>query len=204
MLPTMNNERIDKWVSLLSEVEMLPSSISQGEPISTINSENDDFIAYEARTGIRFSEDYKAFCKTFGQGCFGNGWISIYASNKNTIDDQIAHQKDVFYAFESYLHYGGNTEFVPTLNESYFFGALQGVIFIFSKDALEKESLYSHIYAIDEDGNIYDFGKDFFEFVKTCCLNKEIERRFPSLLIHMVSLDMTIDQLVAPMFISLK
>lgn len=116
----MKNESIDKWVSLLSKVEILRSSIAQDEPAFTINSEDDDIIACEARLGIKFSEDYKAFCKTFGQGRFGAGWIFVYAPNKNTMDNQIADQGDVFYAFEGYLHYGGNAKFVSTLNESYF------------------------------------------------------------------------------------
>ena len=74
-MPAMNNEGIDKWVLLLSEVEILRSAISQVESASIINSEDDDFFAYEARLGIRFTEDYKASCKTVGQGFFGNDWI---------------------------------------------------------------------------------------------------------------------------------
>ena len=196
----MNNEDINNWVSLLSEVDILRSSISQVESVSHITSEDDDFSAYEARVQVRFTEDYKAFCQTFGDGCFGNGWISILAPDKNKMETQLADQEDIFYVFEGHLCCRGNSEFVPTLDESYLFGIAQGVIFVFGRDTGKDRSLNSDIYAIDESGNLYDFGKDFLGFVKDCCLGKGIEKKFPRLLDCMVPLDKTINQLVAPTF----
>lgn len=124
----------------------------------------------------------------------------FYAPNRRKLEIQIADQEDAFYAFSGYLAGRSNSGFAAALDKSYLFGAYQDVLFVFCQGAGKDQDLNSHIYAIDEGGYISDFGQDFFGFIKNCCLDKGIDKKFPRLLDYMVPIDETIDQLVAPTF----
>ncbi|MEL7377440.1 MAG: hypothetical protein AAFN65_10805, partial [Bacteroidota bacterium] len=129
---------------------------------------------------------------------FGNSWIGIQSPYEKDVAAGVRSDKDLINIQKA--QFEDFPEIVSILDRSWVLGGRGQMIFLLAQEkAVQPDSLCT-IYAIDDDGGIYDFGQSFFEFVRDSCLGKRIVNEFPRLLNFMLPEDTTADQVILNTF----
>ncbi|MGD1943706.1 MAG: SMI1/KNR4 family protein [Leptolyngbyaceae cyanobacterium] len=191
----------DKWKSLLREVQINPSLVWRGAKPHCCTSEI--FFEFEHKSGFSFPEEFRFFCQIFGRGRFGNDWILISrCPAAEDLNEQLDDDVDIIETLK--LQFEGSADTLSILNQSYYFGCCNQVSFLFTKEVVEGQPNFCHrIYAMDDNGNFYNMGIDFFQFVKKYCLGEGIGQDFPQLLKFMVPAGRNKEQMVLNAFTSI-
>ena len=192
----MNIDRVElgKWLNLRSQVEII-------DQISfPLTSSAEEFSTLESRLNLRLPSGYRLFCQTFGRGRFGYDWILIEAPKLDDLEMLLRSNEEIIFAYKYRFEDENKEEVVSLLDRSFVFASCNQVIFLFSQEASKDLNLAWKIHAIDDDGNLHDFGQNFFEFVRDCCLGNKVEEEFPEMLVFMISAGMTTDEVISNRF----
>lgn len=160
---------IENWQALLAQLEVIDSSFG-----SEIWSE-EDFQAFEIKTGIILPTEYKEFCQVFGTGCFGD-FVSIFCPNIQLSNICLEAIKDEITEFphqdlEKMLD---RKSLIQLLDSAFVFGTEPRANSIFwdLRTYSELDKSYDIYWANSDcfDGEIYQVGRNFSEFVRDFCL----------------------------------
>ena len=155
---------IEKWQNLLAQLEILEN---KGWGIWS----EERLLAFEAKTGIILPAGYKEFCQIFGNGTLGD-YMGISYPNlqeSNGITASLKDSLDIVAGKVSNL-----AEIQKTLDSAFFFADNSNAHLVFWDLRTYSESDRSYdIYITYLDcfeGEFYQIGRDFFEFVRDFCL----------------------------------
>jgi len=160
---------IERWQSLLNQIEIIETPY--GSEIWT----QEELEFFENETGIIFPVGYKEFCQVFGTGCFGN-LISIYCPNLNLSNTFLRGIKDDITGSPEPEHEKrmSRESLINLLDSGFIFGSEPSSISIFwDMNSYHESDQGCDIYwANTEDfsGDIYQIGRDFYEFITEFCL----------------------------------
>lgn len=153
-----------KWQNLLAQLEIIEN---QGWGIWS----EERLLAFEAKTGIILPAGYKEFCQIFGSGMLG---YDMRISYPNLLESDLtaASLKD---SLDSVAQNVPNlAEIQKTLDSAFFFADNSNAHLVFWDLRTYSESDRSYdIYITYLDcfeGEFYQIGRDFFEFVRDFCL----------------------------------
>lgn len=179
----MNDYNRDKWEQLKNNVEV---TLQMTEGILPLNSSQIE--TFESQSKILLPLGYKEFCMVFGEGCFSapNTCINCPSTDINQINSNI----EILDAYRSQIELFSNhennlkdfSEILRLLDSSYYFGDTDGrALLIFDLRTYSNTDLSYDVYALDDDGNYFLLGRNFFEMIQDLCLGTKIYDGFPSL-----------------------
>ncbi|MGG6263753.1 SMI1/KNR4 family protein [Leptolyngbya sp. AN03gr2] len=170
--------RLERWKSLLEQVEVKLNTLAFNLTTLTIVSA-EDLAIFESLLNIMLPLGYKEFCQTFGEGSFGQGFICIDCPNVEHFKIQAKSNTEIIEACKSSFREAPLTQ--ALLNHAYLFGLGSGTLLVFDLNTYESNDRSYDIYAIDENGDAHQIGRDFYNFVTNFCLGTELETKFPLL-----------------------
>jgi SMI1 / KNR4 family (SUKH-1) len=188
----VNQNNLDKWRSLLSELEVFDFDATN--PMVTMSEEN--VLWVEKQSGITLPQGYKEYCQVFGSGTFGGTELRIQIPMDDPCDEReninLLRNYPVkeFYEIE---HGNLPAEIDNLFNHGYQFGGttmFYGFLF-FDLRTYSCQDLSCDIYAFLERESIYiyHFGRDFFAFIRDICINDQSQDQFPKLVSRPEELD---------------
>jgi SMI1-KNR4 cell-wall len=166
---------LNKWQELLNSVEFSPDF--NLKPIDREVIDN-----CEAELGIKFPEDYKDYCQVFGEVDYGKE-IAITTADVDTVRNSRQQCQDILDSYEEgdYSKSGwANVLVMRRVSESGFvFGSSPNAIdFGFDLSTyseIDKSCDIYMIYYCDGDPIIWNIGRDFYSFIKDCCLGTKLD-----------------------------
>lgn len=178
----MTNNRLEKWRSLISNLEIIPANNPGGAlQMSTLSKV--ELTRIEGESALVFPDEYKAYCQVFGDGIFG--WSEFHLSPPYPFKfDRYLLSKKI--ELEACQHlYPWSCSCLELLDNAYGFGCGEGdVHFVFDLRTYNSADRSANIYGLEcYNGYTYSFGRDFFAFVRDYCIGKKAEIECPELLI---------------------
>ncbi|MDY7007305.1 MAG: SMI1/KNR4 family protein [Cyanobacteriota bacterium] len=156
---------IEKWQNLLAQLETI-----ENEGLGIWSEER--LLAFEAKTGITLPADYKYFCQVFGLGMFCNYWrISLYPDKKNSRKEMLLTEIDEL----------SDSVASPTMDKislknlvtnALIFGNTVNSHLMFwdLRTYSERDRSYDIYFGDIIYADVYQVGRNFFEFVRDFCL----------------------------------
>ena len=169
---------INQWQSLFNQLEIIQTPY--GEEFWSLEELN----TFEDETGIILPVGYKEYCQVFGSGGFGD-FVGIYCPNLNFSNVLLASIKNEILDFHDsqYEKMMDKESLINLLDNGLVFAGESCGISIFwdLRSYGELDKSYD-IYWISGDcfsGDIYNIGRDFYEFVTEFCLGEQSYKILP-------------------------
>lgn len=176
----MNSSGLEKWRLLFSNLVIAP-----GRNLKTVTEA--ELKSFEEESGIVFPVQFKEYCQVLGHGMFGYNEFMIYVP---ILEDWSSH----LFAKQGELEacqdlYPWSQDCLDILDNGYLFGGAAGCAhFVFDLRTYDNSNQSYNIYGFEcHYGFMYNFGHDFFAFVRDYCIGSRAELDCPELLIGIAS-----------------
>lgn len=178
---------MDKWKQLLAQLEVTGGESSYCQ--------EEDFIAFESETNIRFPVGYKEFCQVFGSGALG-GYTVVYCPCNIQTRADIREKSFLLAALREELSYEKlmPEQSIPGLSQdkiellekiltnAFAFGSNSNAqTFLWDLNTYSETDQSCDIYMISSDylNDTNLVGRDFYEFIKDFCLTAKSDEILP-------------------------
>ena len=171
--------RLRRWQSLLEQTEVkLNTPGFHLNALTTVSAA--DLEAFEVQLKVTLPLEYKEFCQVFGEGCFGQNFVCIDCATIKGFKSQTTSNAEIIEACKS--SFRESLIIQELLDNAYLFGlGDQGTLLVFDLRTYDQADQSYNIYAIDDNGQPHQIGRDFYNFIANFCLGTELETKFPQL-----------------------
>lgn len=183
---------MNKWVELLSRTEV------RFEKEGSFNTATfAELEEYERRIGTTFPLGYKEYCSVFGEGMFGDSWITVYCPDLSHLEPQMRSNRDILDSWSTDEEFA---EISSKIDSGYLFGIAQQALFFFDMETYREEDESCDIYGININVNICNFGRNFYEFIAEYCLGNKALEDFPDLVEDITPHEKALGEILQPTF----
>jgi hypothetical protein len=208
----MSNLELKKWEQLLAELDIdlqcfwgleliYPGKVStlddqNLEAFAQSNEINDiafqffrmnqaELEKFELKVGYKLPLEYRNYLQIFGEGRFGTEGFCIESPNiydfNAFLEKNISILESCFGSFE--INKRLTIEIQHLIKNAYIFGRTDDVILVFDLRTWSSNDQSYDIYGLNFSSCCYfKIGRNFFEFVRDCCIGEKIKRNFPDLI----------------------
>lgn len=166
---------LERWTTLLTQIVVTPE-LTDG----LLCPNQEELTNFQSRLNFEMPIGYMEFCNVFGQGCFNNGWICIDCPSMQDLEGQFISNSDILNATKAL--YKNSISVQRLLSSAYLIGLGSGTLFVFDLSTYSNSDKSCDICAVDDEGDIYILGRDFFEFIRNFCMGRQFQEQNPSLL----------------------
>jgi hypothetical protein len=181
----MAEDPLQRWQSLLEEVEIVITPFSLTSRLQTASEEQ--LTEFEQMAGFLLPQGYKEFLQVFGHGMFGYNEFRINCPqvDKSYISTMHLSQSAARIVYEDHRD-EVPLEILELFNASFQFGSGSRYYHLFFFDLRSYSELdlsYDFYTLIERKGaHIYNLGRDFFSFIRDVCIGDKAEADFPLLI----------------------
>jgi hypothetical protein len=145
-----------------------------------------DLELFESEAGHKLPSEYKKYLEVFGAGGFGLDGFRIDCPNVYNIDAFLGGNVSILEScLETFkIDKKWTSKLQGLLENSYIFGdGSNKVEFVFDLRTWSNIDQSYDIYGLNfSTCCFFQIGRDFFEFVRDCCIGEKIRREFPDLI----------------------
>jgi hypothetical protein len=142
---------------------------------------------FEFKVGYKLPLEYKNYLQIFGAGGFSSDGFRVHCPDVYNIDAFVGGNVSILESCKLAFQYNKRwtNRLQDLIENSYIFGDRDSdeVEFVFDLRTWSNNDQSYDIYGLNFSSCCYfQIGRDFFEFVRDCCIGKRIRRDFPDLI----------------------